>query len=229
MQFLSAPSVPVVTSLPSPSKAGRLLSLLSDGRLYHDNGVSWDDLSVPAAPNVPWVRTGSNAVNYIGDGLSAALATENSSPLEVYYLPFSVPKVFALEQIGLHVVTGGAGTARVGIYANDGSGSTDVPGALLAEGANALDTSTSGEKLTGISITLYPGIIYWAASVWSAAISTYSVTINNGLWQVFGRVPASTLTPPKGYYEPVGSAVLPATASPLGLRTLGNPVVRLIG
>ena len=45
MEFFGTLKAPVVAALPAAGMVGRIVRLLTDNHIYHDNGTAWDDLS----------------------------------------------------------------------------------------------------------------------------------------------------------------------------------------
>jgi hypothetical protein len=81
---------------------------------------------------------------------------------KIYAVPFLVTKQETFDRIAITVLTGSAGSARLGIYADSGS---CAPGALLVQGE--IDTTAIGDKEITISQALTPGL-YWLAALFQA-------------------------------------------------------------
>lgn len=129
--------------------------------------------------NIPELKT-SGGMHYAGDITGTNLGAGAVTAGRTTFVPFKVGRRMTLTAIGFNVTTGAAATlGSAGIYANTVSGGFDVPGALLAS-ASGLDTSTTGDKTGSVSLTLVPGVVYWAATkVDSASVQLRNISISS--------------------------------------------------
>ena len=111
----------------------------------------------------------------------------------LYYCPIYVERPTTFTRIGIHVLGGQPGAARLGIYESDVVGGRQVPGDLVLD-AGTVDVTAGGEKSIVINETLAAGF-YWLAFVCddnpdiavvnndrgAVPMSGRSETIDNGL------------------------------------------------
>jgi hypothetical protein len=144
----------------------------------------------------------------------------------VYYYLFFNSRRTTWTRIGSRVATGGAGTARMGLYA---AGSTGLPTTLLQD-FGTFSTSTSGLKEITISYDMTPGP-YYIALVTSAAI-TYSGYFHDLDFTAYSYGISST-TNTVGtslWFEGSSGDVLPSTANTTLTEedtSLRRPIVHL--
>lgn len=131
-----------------------------------------------------YFRSGYYSFGTVGNGAT----TTGASALDVMYArPFLVPVRRAFDRIGVNCTTGGTGTIRFGIYADDGG----QPGSLLLDAGTVTSTGTGAKEVT-ISQTLDPGV-WWLATVAQGSAAP-SLTFFTAL---FGAPPwFNTLTTP---------------------------------
>lgn len=96
---------------------------------------------------------------------SVAGATSSSTITagSVYYVPFTVDRVFKISALGCRVQTGAAGaTIDIGIYNSGMVSGKERPTTRICQ-VTGLDGTTSGEKSASVSAVLVPGQLYWSA------------------------------------------------------------------
>ncbi len=111
---------------------------------------------------------------------STASATSSSTIAagSVFYVPFTVDRVFKISALGCRVQTGAtSATIDIGIY-NSGmvSGGKERPTTRVCQ-VTGLDASTTGEKYKSVSAVLVPGQMYWSALlalVAASGVQSYS-------------------------------------------------------
>ena len=105
-------------------------------------------------------------------GINAAdMSTAATSANNLDMLPFYVPDSQTFDRIAINVTTLSAGSARLGVYANNGA---VYPGELIVD-AGEVDTGTTGVKWLAINtLTLLPGL-YWLARIQDATPSLRSL------------------------------------------------------
>lgn len=91
--------------------------------------------------------------------------------------PIFVGHSFTANRIGINVVSGAAGAARLGVYAPRSDSDPD-PGLLILD-AGTIDTSTTGVKEITISQAFTPGL-YLLALVGNATVSYQSAGATGG-------------------------------------------------
>lgn len=124
-----------------------------------------------ASAALPWVSGRSYS---IPRGVQPAIFLTVISTLYAY--PFHVPNQVTIGNIGLSVITGqSGGAARVGIYADNGSG---YPGTLVLDSGALVATATAVVTAGAQATILYPGR-YWFASIFTAT-STFPSVAGDG-------------------------------------------------
>jgi hypothetical protein len=101
----------------------------------------------------------TNSEIYLSVPMSA-VGTVTISANRLYLHPVWVPYRKAFTTLACVVSTLTAGNARMGVF--NSNQQTGQPTTLVAEGAAAIDTSTTGTKTATISQTLNPGMYYLA-------------------------------------------------------------------
>lgn len=99
------------------------------------------------------------------------IATAQTTSLDVdklYAYHLAIARALTIDRLGLFVSVAGAGSARLGIYNDNGN---VYPGSLLLD-AGAVDISSTGIKQSTISQALTKGL-YWLAIICSAEITVY--------------------------------------------------------
>ena len=94
------------------------------------------------------------------------VTTWSSIADRLYVYPFYVPLRTTFDRISIHVTAEAAGSARLGVYADDGS---IYPGDLVLD-AGTVSVGTAGQKEIEISLMLEPGL-YWLAFMSNVAPS----------------------------------------------------------
>ncbi|MFA7269831.1 MAG: hypothetical protein WC073_10845 [Sterolibacterium sp.] len=87
MKLLSPLDLAVVTALPEAGTVGRMVTLASDGKVYYDNGVTWDDLAAVASGNSgtatldfgPFPGSNEASVAVIGQGAIQTTSAANAA------------------------------------------------------------------------------------------------------------------------------------------------------
>jgi len=109
------------------------------------------------------------------------------SPNILYGVPIQIHHPQRFDQIATRVVTGAAGNAVVGIYHEAPSGK---PGALLVQGDDVLDLTTSSTDITStLSQVLSPGFYYLAFN--GDASATIAGRLTDAWQGQFGRTTIS--------------------------------------
>lgn len=170
------------------------------------------EASFDHAGAIAWpVRQSSPRI--IGDAGGTALTTLALTASRQYFIPFSVPRTLALLALRLSVTAASAGSASVGVYANDTTVSgDDAPGNLLAS-ASGLNVGTTGNKDGSLTLPdlCRPGIIYWASVICSSAATVRALAVAS-VQPSLGR--ASNSTNAVTYLYAAGSgSTMPNTAS----------------
>lgn len=141
---------------------------------------------------VPPMRAGSyyyaSSPGSVGTNAALGVGTLRASPSIIH-------RTTTLDRIGADItVVGEAGSKlRLGIYADDGAGQ---PGALVLDGGQIAGDSATVQALT-ISITLSPGVYWWAAVVQTVTTTQPTVRTSNG-WTPPIPIFSSTALPGAG-------------------------------
>jgi hypothetical protein len=122
--------------------------------------VKAENLIAPFSWLLPY-RTGHY---YHGQGDSDTTGTLSVVANRLYAFPITIVRNHNFQGITIHVTTGVVGTARLGIYADNGAG---YPGGRVQD-VGTVDTTASGWKDLLAPIPLKPGQ-YWLSMVSSAA------------------------------------------------------------
>lgn len=125
-------------------------------------------------------KGGSTRYFSVGYGATAggALALVANT---LYAFPFFVPATRKFDRIAINVtVKGTAASARLGVYADDGS----VAPRRLVLDAGTVDMTTVGVKQITISLTLQGGELYWLVIVCNVAATLRSIVVG-ALYCVF--------------------------------------------
>jgi hypothetical protein len=121
-----------------------------------------------------------------------ALTTLGMTANRGYFMPFipvHCPKEFG--SLGIEVTTLTAGTAYVALFETSIASGNYRPGRRLYQ-TGALDTGTTGEKLTGsLAIRLRPGTLYWIAVTASSTCTMRAVGVG-GINALLGFSNATT-------------------------------------
>ena len=130
---------------------------------------------IPPTPVVEksWMhyrRSGKYHGPQAAGGGATAVITAN----RLYAYPFSVPVTTTFDRIAIQVTTAAAGSARLGIYADNGA---IYPGALILD-AGTVNTGTTGTKEIEISQSLSPGL-YWLVFVTNAGPTFGGIDISH--------------------------------------------------
>ncbi len=138
----------------------------------------------------------------------------------IYSIPFHVNKDESFDTIGIQVSTGSAGSARLGIYKDNGAG---TPGTLQQD-VGTVDVTSTGMKTKVASIPLTEGL-YWLVIVSDATPSIRGIPIDSGVAPLGAPNPGD----PNGthYLAPFAFAPLPE-ASPSGGRTIESTVAPIV-
>lgn len=126
----------------------------------------------------------------------------------LYAMPFPNPAARTITRMAVQVTTNAAGTAHLGIYADDG---TIYPGALVAD-AGEISLATVGLKeITGLNIALSANMLYWLVLVNSAGTTIAGVTAGTG-WHLLGNaLTALNVVADDYWYVAFTYAALPGT------------------
>jgi hypothetical protein len=125
-------------------------------------------------------------------------------------------------RIAINVTTLTAGSARMGIYTDDG---TLYPGSLLVD-SGVVDTGTTGMKEVVISNTLNAGL-YWVTLVTSAACTVRAAGVANTV-PILGLDTSLGTAPGNAWYVAFTFGAQPATFPAGGtINAASVPVVAL--
>jgi hypothetical protein len=108
---------------------------------------------------------------YHSSNLVGSTTTLSIAANYLYAWAFYVPTSTTFDRIGTYISTAATGSARLGIYADNGA---IYPGSLVLD-AGTVDTGTTGSKEITISVTLSPGL-YWLALVSNASPAVGGIT-----------------------------------------------------
>jgi hypothetical protein len=174
----------------------------------------------------PWLPhvAGRYYWSQIGAGSQGAVGDPNADTL--YAQPFIVPDDATYTAIAIHQTTGTTGSARLGIYSDDGAG---YPGALVLDAGTVTLTGTGAKEIV-ISQALSRGW-HWVAGVWSVATGVYEAFTVAGTIPLLGAASATGQTTNYAYVEvahPFGALPNPFTpGGTLGLASTGNVKIML--
>jgi hypothetical protein len=146
----------------------------------------------------------------VGDMAGAPLTTLALTPSRQYFVPLAVPRQTVLSALRISVTTATAGAANFGIYNNTQVNGNDTPGTRVAQIHNVRDTGTTGDKTGYLSLTLQPGVLYWASLICSAAATIRALPIE-AVQTALGRTLGATTVISHLYASGSGST-LPITA-----------------
>jgi len=126
----------------------------------------------------------------------------------IFAIPFAVVDAITVTRMAIHVTSAYAGSARLGIYSDDGN---LYPSALVID-AGTVDVSTTGLKeIVSMSTGLSAGSLYWLVIVSDTTPYMASI-ISSSIWSLLGFEPTSLND--MGYYMWTVAftfAALPAT------------------
>jgi len=108
-------------------------------------------------------RTSQRYYTGIINGL--ALTTLAMTANRLYAIPFLCSEPLKIDQIAINVTTLAAGSARLGVYADD---RLIRPGRLVLD-AGEVDTGATGVKTLSVTLDLLRKQLYWLAIVANAA------------------------------------------------------------
>lgn len=154
---------------------------------------------------------------YVAGHWTGNLGSISYSDNFIIAAPLIMPSRSRIDRIGIRVLGGAAGTARIGIY-NATSGTNMMPWALLHD-SGELDTSSTGFKIATVNWALEPDTLYWAALLMSANAVTVRAVPVTGNYPILGydNTLEATVSPGTGW-----SVAYPYGAMPL---TFPTPVV----
>lgn len=197
MDLLSYPSIPIVlfAELPSasnnpenqlvcPDYPGIGLTVLSS------NGTSW--IPIAGRQALDYYQTyGATRNTYYPAGVinATSLTTLALVANSIYAVPFVAGRDGILDKLAHNITTVVAGNAILGIYSSEAVTGLYYPSTLLAAGTSQ-STSTSGAKISDISLPVTAGVLYHAVIATSAAITiralpTASVSFIGGISSAF--------------------------------------------
>jgi hypothetical protein len=151
-------------------------------------------------------RTGvaSPEVWYTSPITGSAITTGAPSANVLRAIPFIVSKETTLDRIAMNVSNSKAGSARLGIYEDNGN---LYPSALLLD-AGTVDTGSTGSKVLNINQTLTANKLYWLVVVGN---NNPTVRCLNPAYMIAVLGVPNTLAtnPGLGYSVAYGDAALP--------------------
>lgn len=142
-----------------------------------------------------------------------------------YYQPFTVERNITIATLYADVSSAQATSVfRIGVYSNDDSGSSHVPGALLGETGDLSGAAIGnvGGSLTP-SVSLVPGVVYWsclASRGGNATFRAHPVANFTPAW--FGRATTTTNNPYNHVLVVAAWATLPSPYPGGGALTSAN-------
>uniref|UniRef100_A4XZD4 Uncharacterized protein n=1 Tax=Ectopseudomonas mendocina (strain ymp) TaxID=399739 RepID=A4XZD4_ECTM1 len=184
-----------------------------------DAGVTiWQTTSPQSSGGIPMPRKAATIRTVAGAVNATALGTVAATAQRVLLIPFTVSRVMDVVQLGLSISTAATGTGTLGIYAADGSDTLDLPGTRLAvTSTGGISTSPAGTKAAAVAVRLYPGQLYFAAVILSAAATMRAIALAGFAPLGFTDNAATAVT----HYYYAGSAVtLPPSLVGQALLTL---------
>lgn len=193
---------------------------------FGDGSTAWSALPytdaagpavVAAAPWHPGFITG----RYYGHPAYTASSTGFITPVlnQLYVAPLIVPNAVTIDTLAVSLSTTGAGSARLGIYADNGG--TPAGGALIVDGGSASFAADPATKTISQALTKN---LYWLAMLCTTAGGNARAwTVNTFLFGYTGV----TGTGPTGWshYQAAGVAggVLPSTCPAVTGQTSNPP------
>jgi len=162
-------------------------------------------------------------------GTFVALSTGTLTVGRLIAAPFVAPKRLTIDRLGFSVTTvGGSGSkTRCGIYTN--TPDTNYPKDLLVDGGE-YDTSSvggTGFKVTTVSLSLEPGVLYWFAALAGTAAPTVKI-IDSGSSLMFG-FDANFVNRQNGWFVNRTYGALPSTYPGSAVITPGSDNIPAIG
>jgi hypothetical protein len=150
---------------------------------------------------------------------STAGTTLTLTANRVYWIPFVVPRKVSITQLAINVTTSAAGTHYVGVYASDYY--WQPTGAPLV--SVSFDASATGVKTATVSLTLQPGV-YWFAWAAGSAATVRAVALAACATLGLGNLGTANTT----YYYTSGST-LPDQAPTSGYSVVTGSALPAIG
>lgn len=142
---------------------------LTQGLNPESETITTSQLASYISPLPSWV-----AGRFYGQPISGTMAAVLTVTATLYAYPVYIPNTTVIKSTNLSVTTGQTGgSARIGIYADNGAG---YPGTLVAgsDPAALAATGTAVVSNTGLTLTLNAGV-YWFASIYTASSTFPSV------------------------------------------------------
>ncbi len=139
-------------------------------------------------PTFPWT------VRSVGETLATSTGT-------LYAVPLITPRGGTLDRIAYEITTAGGagGVGRQGIYQAT-SATNPYPSALIVDGGEHVVTST-GLKITTISVSPEPDILYWAVVLFGTNAPTVGVLFESQMtWSPIGLDPAVSTVQSAGMF-----------------------------
>lgn len=163
-------------------------------------------------------------------GLAAAPNASAMTANRHYATPFRIERAVTIKAVGVQCLTGSAGNARIGIYADTGA---MAPGALVA--MNNADISTAGTGFLSGAFDANPTLprgIYWFTGLFSGTPTVHAtrgddVVVSAELLRLYGQdTGANAATGWWSLYRALTFGAMPAT---FGATTFSagdnNPVI----
>lgn len=157
---------------------------------------------------------------------STSLTNSGLTSDKLRAFPFVPSKDMTLDRIAFRVNSALAGFARVGVYNDNGN---LYPSSLIVDGGS-IDTGTTGEKVSTISVPVLGGELYWLAYSSSVSVSVRAIGTTDQ-WPILGWEGGLSFTAPgTGWDATFPYAALPA-AYPAGaaVYTAIAPVIFVRG
>lgn len=126
-------------------------------------------------------RKGGSTQYFTTGLLGTAKTTYAITANRLYAIPFFTPIPLKIDELAIHVSTGVVGSARLGIYVDDG---TIKPGRLLID-AGQVTTSPAEAKTLTVALTLARKKLHWLALVASVAPTLGAIVSASALKDFF--------------------------------------------
>ena len=190
-------------------------------------GLFVDDLAEPARPAVGAAES-FRAGEYYGIGAGLGAYTSGSVSNDALRVtPWDVESPVTVADLGVIVTTAGSSgaVARLGVFADDGSGA--FPGALAVDAGTVNAAATGAPVAANLGVVLRPGR-YWAGAVVQGSPTTQPAlrvaNLGAGLYSRLPGLPTSGSPPtsvPLGWIVNGVSGALPVVFPTAGVSSMG--------
>jgi hypothetical protein len=121
---------------------------------------------------------------YVAGHYSGNLSSTAFSPDVLYAVPLVMPYRTRLDRVGIRVLGGAGGAARIGIY-NAANNVNLAPSALVFD-SGAIDTTATGFNIKQVSWTLEGDKLYWMTLVFNTGGMTIRSIPVAGTYPILG-------------------------------------------